>query len=195
MTGEGTMAGTTTAGSVVQGRMGARARLTLRWIEQLFSELSDNARRRYVVAQQRAELRRALHHERRDNPLYRACSKAHAETSPAMTFAKQLGRLFMAGATEAELTQLAEFPMVVVRRMCGGTARSLDEIDMEEQRLDGPEDERQLRRRIMERQPRGLSAAMLREEAAECARLSAIYLEREHALMLLAVQAEQGMVA
>jgi hypothetical protein len=191
------MAGTTAVSVVGQGGLGARAQLTLRWVEQLFTELADNARRRYLFAQRRREVRRALHQARRDHPLYRACSKAHAETSPAMTFARQLGRLFMAGASEAELTQLAQFPMIVLRRLCGGVVRSLDEIDMEEQRLDGPEDERQLRRRIMERQPRGLSAAMLREEAAENSRLSAIYLEREHALLLLAAQAEQshGMVA
>lgn len=191
------MASTTMAGGLVGTGTSARARMTVRALQAFLDQCVEQARGGYVQAMRRLSVRRELHRFARDHQLDRARSRAHAGEAPAMTFVRQLVRLWRADATPAELYQLAAFPLRAVQQLVGGELRGLDQIDLEETRLDGQEDELQIRRRILAAKPHGVTPAALREEAALCAQAVALYQERERALLAAAARIERcgGMVA
>ncbi len=190
------MAGTMAADGLVRGPDSTRAKVTVRALQQFLDACVEQARASYEQATDRQAVKAALHRYRRDYQLDRARSKAHAASSTGMTFVRQLVRLFAAGATPAELEQLAAFPLRAVRQLVGET-RPLDQLDREETHLDGLEDELQMRRRIMGARPAGMAPAALREEAETCAAAAALYAERERALRAEADRMERtrGLVA
>jgi hypothetical protein len=190
------MGDTTVGTGLVRPAGGPRAKVTVRALQEFLDRVVEQARSSYVQAMSRAAVRRELHRFSRDHQLDRARSKAHAGDSPGMTFVKQLLRLYRAGATSAELQELAAFPLRAMQQLVSET-RSLDHLDREETHLDGLEDELQMRRRILMVRPAGITAAALTEEAEACARAAALYAERERALLAEAARVERcgGMVA
>lgn len=189
------MGSTTTAGTLMHPT--ARAQRTLQALEIYLDGIVQQARAAYAHAMRREPVRQQLHGIRRDSALDRAQSVAHAATSPAMTFVRQLVRLYRAGATPAELQQLAAVPLRAVEQLVAGEARCLDVIDLEETKLDGREDELQVRRRILMAKTPGVSPASLREEATLCDQACGLYTERARALRAAADRLERagGLVA
>lgn len=188
------MGGAMTAGAVAGMGRGAAlpAQVTVRALQAFVDRWVEKSQGAYKHAMRRRAVRQEAHRFARDHQLDKACSTAYAADAPAMTFVRQLVRLWRAGSTMAELTQLAEVPLRAVIELAGDQPRALDHIDIEEQRLDGEEDMLQLRRRIHPLTPAGL-----REEADLCVRAAAVYQERAAALRAEAVRVEssRGMVA
>lgn len=191
------MAGTTAMGGLVEGPAREVACTTLLELERFLERCVAVSRAAYMGAMRRVGVRRALHRFRRDHALDRARSAAHAGDAPTITLVRQLVRLWRAGASPAELFALAMVPLRSIEQLVGDAPRSLDQIDQEEQHLNGVENELQMRRRIRGTQPRGLTAQELRDEALVCASIIAIHRERERALLAEATRIERaaGMVA
>ena len=191
---EGMMGGAMTTGLFTGMGRGAAlpAPMTVRALQAFVDRWVETSQRAYKHAMRRRAVRLEAHRFTRDHQLDKACSTTYAADAPAMTFVRQLVRLWRAGSTLAELTQLAEVPLRAVIDLAGGSLRALDHIDLEEQRLDGEEDMLQLRRRI-----HPLTAPGLRDEADVCVRAAAVYQERAAALRAEAVRVEsrRGMVA
>ncbi|MHB1297318.1 MAG: hypothetical protein ACYC0B_02215 [Gemmatimonadaceae bacterium] len=172
--------------------MGVPAKARLADVQRLKDQFTEIARRAMVACTRRRAVRQNLHQFTRDHAIDKARSTAYAADAPAVTFINQLTRLWRAGANLTELTQLATVPMRAVLALAGAAPRDLDHIDLEEQRLDGEEDQLQMRRRVHPHTPAGL-----REEAAVCAMGAALFQERERALIVRAELLEQtrGLVA
>ncbi len=192
--GEGTMAGAMAARGVAGTGTAMRApgAVPLVEVERFIAAVTEWARRAMVIATRRRAVRQTLHHFSRDHAIDKARSTAWAGEAPAVTFTKQLVRLWRAGSNLNELLQLAAVPSRAVLALAGEAPRALRQLDLEEQPLDGVEDQLQLRRNL---QP--LSPASLREEAVLCDTLAATYSERSHALHAQAAQLERtgGLVA
>lgn len=190
------MSGTSGATGLVGLETTTRARITVRALQVFVDARIQEARACYQRAMRRRAVRLVLHRFKRDHQLDRAHSKAHAGESPAMTYLHQIVRLYRAGATPAELLQLAAFPLrateLLVREV-----RSLDELDAEETALDGSEDHLQMRRRIHRTRPAGVSPASLREEADARDAFASLNNEQARALRAEADRMEQtrGLVA
>lgn len=163
----------TTAGPAVERGRGPRADVTVRQVMLLRDSFAALSSEKYRHALRRPAVREALHRHRRDHPIDRACSRAHAEEAPTMTLMGQVLRIWAAGGEPAELLAIVELPRLFVTRLIALAPRCLDRLDTEEQALDGREDELQLRRRI-----RGLQPTALREEAELAEQLVAVLTER-----------------
>lgn len=184
-----------TTGLVGLGGM-ARAKITVRALRLYLDARITDCRASYQRAMRRRTVRLTLHRYKRDHALDRAHSRAHAGESPAMTFVHQLTRLYLAGATPAELLQLAAFPLRAAEQLVL-EVRTLDELDAEETALDGHEDALQMRRRIHRTRPAGVSPAALREEADARESMAALNSEAARALRAEAdrMARTQGLVA
>lgn len=163
----------TTAGPAVERGRGPRADVTVREVTLLRDGFVAVSSAKYRHALRRPAVREALHRYRRDNPIDRACSRAHAEEAPTMTLTGQLLRIWAAGGEVADLLAIAELPRLFVMRLMAVAPRCLERLDTDEQALDGREDELQLRRRI-----RGLQPTAMREEADLAEQLAAVLTER-----------------
>lgn len=192
--GEGEMGGAMAAGVVAGHGAGGRdpRAVPLVELERFVATVTEWARRAMVAATRRRAVRQAIHRFSRDHAIDKARSTAWAGEAPAVTFTKQLIRIWRAGGTLSELLQLAAVPSRAVLALAGDAPRALRLLDLEEQRLDGEEDQLQLRRNI-----HPTTAAALREEAVLCDALAATYAERSHALHAQAAQLERtgGLVA
>lgn len=176
-------------GTTSQDRLGggaARSRMTVHQLRLLKDSFIEISRRKYQGATARTAVRNALHGTRRDNPIDRARSVAHAEEAPTITLISQLIRLFVAGGTATELLALADVPRQFVLQLTDLAPRSLNHLDLEEQRLSAEEDAQQLRRRIYGPRPEALRA-----EAATCEALAASLTERALVKRRLADQLER----
>lgn len=154
-----------------------RTQVTVRELTRFLDEAVTWAQRAYVGAMRRASVRRELHRFARDRQLDKARATGTAAHSALVTVIAQMTRLWRAGANLAELLRFGECLLMVARALAATAPRSLDVLDLEEQRLDGYEDEQQMRRNV-----RPHTAAGLVEEIATCERLVAVNSERALAL-------------
>lgn len=174
---EGGMGRAKQATSIAEATVAPRAAVTVRELRRFLDEAVTWAQRTYVGAMRRASVRRELHRFARDHQLDKARSSAYAAHSALVTVIAQMTRLWRAGANLAELLRFGECLLMVARALAATAPRSLDVLDLEEQRLDGYEDEQQMRRNV-----RPHTAAGLVEEIATCERLVAVNSERALAL-------------
>jgi hypothetical protein len=136
-------------------------------------ECVELVRRAYVGTMLREAVRQKLNAAGRDHQLDKARSKAYADASALATVAAQVKRLAAAGTRLEELLRLPEALYLIVLDLAGDTPRSLDQIDQDETRLNGRENDMQMHRRV-----HGETPARLREEAEIAQRLVTLNAER-----------------
>lgn len=155
--------------------------LTERALRAWLDDCVETVRRAYAAATRRAVVRERLHASGRDHQLDKARSHAYADRAALAVVLGQMGRIAAAGGTLEELLGFGQVLTEAAYDLARVQPRTLDCIDLEEQRLDGHEDVLQLRRRI-----HGETPAALREEAELCARVAALYTERARTCRQLA---------
>ncbi|MBX3173248.1 MAG: hypothetical protein KF709_02495 [Gemmatimonadaceae bacterium] len=161
---------------------GFAGRRAMREAVRFVGDCDAVVRRAYAAVMKRGAVRRALHAGGRDHQLDKAHSKAYAGQSALAVVMHQMERLRRSGANLAELLRFAEVLYETAFELAGAVPRSLDAIDLEEQRMDADEDVLQMRRRV-----NGATTAGLYEEADLCARVAATMSERARALRLQAM--------
>jgi hypothetical protein len=148
-----------------------------RWLD----DCATVVRRAYQAATKRPAVRDRLHARGRDHQLDKARSAAYADRAALMTLLEQMARLAMAGAQLNELLVFSETLREKAFELAGPTPRSLDQLDLEEAKLDGHEDLQQIRRRV-----HGKTPVALLEEAETALAIAAINLERARACRIAA---------
>jgi hypothetical protein len=111
-------------------------------------DLKDHVREVYLLATSRESVRTRLHKHGRDHQIDKARSKEWTHTSALAQLFGQLERIHAAGATYAELTAFASAVQNHVNLLAGRAPRSLDKLDLDEERVSAQEDVAQMGRRI-----------------------------------------------
>lgn len=129
--------------------------------------LIEAARRVYIALTARHSVRRALHAGRRHAGFDKARAKSCADASPLAQLTIQILELAKAGATRADLQQIALHVQSAIDR-ARPVPRSVDALDLADVESDVQEERMQGRRRIRGAGPdaRLAEAALLRQSAA-----------------------------
>jgi hypothetical protein len=111
-------------------------------------DLTDHVRATYCHMTSRECVRSALHRHGRDAQIDKGRTADGAPMSALGQFLAQLERIRRAGGTYAELFAAVAAVHARVEELAGAAPRSLDKLDLEEERVSAMEDIAQMGRRV-----------------------------------------------